>query len=263
VHSTAFNSFDSKGNPITITNGNTATVQQTAGSNGVNSAKAMMQAFERVGLVRTLAEPNLTAISGESAKFLAGGEFPVPVSQDTAGRVTVEFKQFGVGLGFSPIVLGPGRISLKVSTEVSEISNLNSFSATSTGGATLVIPGLNVRRVETTVELPSGGAIMLAGLLQNTTKQNLDSLPGLMELPVIGSLFRSRDFLNNESELVVIITPYIVKPTSPDQLATPADGLVIANDIETDLLGRLNRGFKKPEAAAGKTYQGPFGYVVE
>ena len=222
----------------------------------------MIQAFERVGLVRTLAEPNVTAISGESAKFLAGGEFPVPVSQDSSGRITVEFKQYGVGLGFSPVVLGPGRISLKVSTEVSEISSLNAFSASgSTSGSALVIPGLNVRRVETTVELPSGGALMLAGLLQNTTKQTLDALPGLMELPVIGSLFRSRDFLNNQSELVVIITPYLVKGTSPDQLSTPADGLVIANDFETDLLGHLNSGFSKP--AAGATYQGPFGYVVE
>ena len=244
------------------TNWNTAVPAATAGSTGVNQAKAMIQAFERVGLVRTLAEPNVTAISGESAKFLAGGEFPVPVSQDSSGRITVEFKQYGVGLGFSPVVLGPGRISLKVSTEVSEISSLNAFSASgSTSGSALVIPGLNVRRVETTVELPSGGALMLAGLLQNTTKQTLDALPGLMELPVIGPLFRSRDFLNNQSELVVIITPYLVKGTSPDQLSTPADGLVIANDFETDLLGHLNSGFTKP--AAGATYQGPFGYVVE
>ena len=243
-------------------NWNTAVPATTAGSTGVNQAKAMIQAFERVGLVRTLAEPNVTAISGESAKFLAGGEFPVPVSQDSSGRITVEFKQYGVGLGFSPVVLGPGRISLKVSTEVSEISSLNAFSASgSSSGSTLVIPGLNVRRVETTVELPSGGALMLAGLLQNTTKQTLDALPGLMELPVIGSLFRSRDFLNNQSELVVIITPYLVKGTSPDQLATPADGLVMASDFETDLLGHLNSGFSKP--AAGATYQGPFGYVVE
>ena len=240
-----------------------STAQTSVGKSGLNQAAALMQAFERVGLVRTLAEPNLTAVSGESAKFLAGGEFPVPVSQDSSGRITVEFKQFGVGLGFSPVVLGPGRISMRVSTEVSEISNINGFSSTGSTGTTLVIPGLSVRRVETTVELPSGGAIMLAGLLQNTTKQNLDSLPGLMEVPVIGSLFRSRDFVNNQSELVVIITPYIVKPTSPDQLATPADGMVIATDLETDLLGRLNKGFSKPAAGAGSTYQGPFGYVVE
>ena len=245
-----------------IANWNTAVPTATAGSTGVNQAKALIEAFERVGLVRTLAEPNVTAISGESAKFLAGGEFPVPASQDSSGRITVEFKQYGVGLGFSPVVLGPGRISLKVSTEVSEISSLNAFSASGgSSGATLVIPGLNVRRVETTVELPSGGALMLAGLLQNTTRQTLDAVTGLMELPILGPLFRSRDFLNNQSELVVIITPYLVKPTSPDKLSTPADGLVIASDFETDLLGRLNSGFSKP--SAGATYQGPYGYVVE
>lgn len=249
-----------------VPNWNTATVQNTVGSPGVNQATAKIQAFERVGLVRTLAEPNVTAISGESAKFLAGGEFPVPVSQDATGKITVEFKQYGIGLGFSPIVLGSGRISMKISTEVSEINSLNSFSTGTSSGATLVIPGLNVRRVETAVELPSGGAIMLAGLIQNTTKQTLDSLPGLLELPVLGTLFRSRDFQNNQSELVVILTPYIVKPTSLDQLATPADGMVFASDIETDLLGRMTKGFSKPAAAngaAGATYRGPFGYVVE
>lgn len=246
---------------------NTATVTNTVGNKGVNQATAKILAFERVGLVRTLAEPNVTAISGESAKFLAGGEFPVPISQDATGKVSVEFKQYGIGLGFSPIVLGSGRISMKISTEVSEINSLNAFSSASTStGATLVIPGLNVRRVETAVELPSGGAIMLAGLIQNTTKQTVDSLPGLMELPVLGTLFRSRDFQNNQSELVVILTPYIVKATSLDQLSTPADGLVFASDIETDLLGRMTRGFSKPAAAngaAGATYRGPFGYVVE
>lgn len=249
-----------------FSNWNTATVQNTVGSQGVNQATAKIQAFERVGLVRTLAEPNVTAISGESAKFLAGGEFPVPVSQDATGKITVEFKQYGIGLGFSPIVLSSGRISMKISTEVSEINSLNSFSTGTTGGATLVIPGLNVRRVETAVELPSGGAIMLAGLIQNTTKQTLDSLPGLLELPVLGALFRSRDFQNNQSELVVILTPYIVKPTTMDRLSTPADGMVFASDIETDLLGRMTRGFSKPAAsndAAGATYRGPFGYVVE
>ena len=250
-----------------IPNWDTATVTNTVGNQGVNQATAKIKAFERVGLVRTLAEPNVTAISGESAKFLAGGEFPVPVSQDATGRISVEFKQYGIGLGFSPIVLGSGRISMKISTEVSEINSLSSFSSGSTsGGLTLVIPGLNVRRVETSVELPSGGAIMLAGLIQNTTKQTIDSLPGLLELPVLGTLFRSRDFQNSQSELVVILTPYIVKATTLDQLSTPADGMVFASDIETDLLGRMTRGFSKPavaNGAAGATYRGPFGYVVE
>ena len=245
-----------------------------AGSSGVNSAQSMIQAFERVGLIRTLAEPNLTAISGESARFLAGGEFPVPVAQDSQGRISIEFKPYGVGLGFTPVVLGPGRISLKISTEVSELTSVGAFtlstSTTSANGTTtsspgLSIPGLTVRREETVVELPSGGALAIGGLMQTQTKQTLDSLPGLMQLPVLGSLFRSRDFQNNESELVIIVTPYLVKAARPDQLQTPADGLVIASDVETTLLGRLNAasGKNKTQAVATKTYQGPFGYVVD
>jgi pilus assembly protein CpaC len=249
----------------TLANGDTATLQTTAGSKGLNQAKAMVEAFESAGLVRTLAEPTLAAISGESAKFLAGGEFPVPVARDALGAITVEYKQYGVGLGFTPIVLGPGRISLKVSTEVSQLNNTGGFTLTSTSTSTnLTIPSLTVRRVETSVELPSGGSMMLAGLLQNTTQQTLASLPGLLQLPVLGPLFRSRDFLNNESELVVIITPYIVKPTTLDRLSTPADGLVIASDTETTLLGSLNKASGKGDAAPkDKTYQGPFGYVVD
>jgi pilus assembly protein CpaC len=219
----------------------------------------------------------LTAVSGEAAKFLAGGEFPVPVGEDNTGRVTVEFKQFGVGLGFTPVVLSGGRISLKVSTEVSELTNLGAFSLTTsntsttsagtsvtTSGPSVTIPGLNVRRAETTVELPSGGAMMIAGLLQEETKQNLDSLPGLMNLPVLGALFRSRDYQSGETELVVIVTPYLVKPTSPADLQTPADGLQLADDAQTLLLGRLNKVYKTPPAAvAGRTYQGPVGYVIQ
>ena len=262
----SFGNYGPNGGNAAFGTGNANTVMNTAGSNGINTASAMLQAFESAGLVRTLAEPTLTAISGESAKFLAGGEFPVPVSRDLTGMISVEFKTYGVGLGFTPIVLGPGRISLKVSTEVSEISKNNGFTLDNTAtSTTLVIPGLNVRRVETTVELPSGGAMMLAGLLQNTTSQTLAGLPGLLQLPVLGPLFRSRDFLNNESELVVIITPYIVKPVSPDQLSTPADGLVIASDMETDLLGKLNKASGKtaPSSAPNTSYQGPFGYVVD
>jgi pilus assembly protein CpaC len=250
-----------------------STTQTTSGATGLNQAGSTIDAFERVGLVRTLAEPNLTAVSGESAKFLAGGEFPVPVGEDTTGRTTIDFKPYGVGLGFTPVVLSGGRISLKVSTEVSELSNLGAFSlsagsSTSASGAssttTVTVPGLNVRRAETTVELPSGGAMMIAGLLKEETKQDLDSLPGLMNLPVLGALFRSRDYQEGETELVVIVTPYLVKPTSPADLQTPADGLQVANDAETILLGRLNKVYKAPPAAvAGRTYQGPVGYVIE
>ena len=245
-----------------------ATVQNgLAGASGLNQATAMIQAFERVGLVRTLAEPNLTAVSGESARFLAGGEFPVPISEDNEGRVTVDFKTYGVGLGFTPVVMSEGRISLKVSTEVSELSNNGAVNLSSNGNS-LSVPGLTVRRTETTVELPSGGAMMISGLLQQQTKQNLDALPGMTNLPVLGALFRSRDYLSGETELVVIITPYLVKPTSPDQLQTPTDGLEIADDLQTDLLGKLNKTSNAPAAAAaatvaGKGPQGPYGYVIE
>ncbi len=245
--------------------GTIATPQTTAGSTGLNKAGATIQAFEQVGLIRTLAEPNLTAVSGESAKFLAGGEFPVPSGISTNGQVSVDFKTFGVGLGFTPVVLSAGRISLKISTEVSELSNQGSFTvSTGTGAAGLTIPGLTVRRAETTVELPSGGSMMIAGLLNEETKEDLSSLPGLMNLPVLGALFTSRDYQEGETELVVIVTPYLVNPTSPADLQTPADGLQIADDAQTVLLGRLNRVYKaRPAAVAGKTYQGPIGYVIE
>ena len=236
-----------------------------AGSPGLNSGTGMLQAFERVGLVRTLAEPNLTVVSGEAGKFLVGGEFPVPTGQDSSGKVSIEFKPYGVGLGYTPIVMSSGRISLKLSTEVSELSSLGAFTlASSTAGAALVVPGLTVRRAETTVELPSGGSLMIAGLLQQQTKQNIDALPGMTSLPILGSLFRSRDYLNGETELVVIITPYIVDPTGPQELQTPADGLQMANDMGTVLLGRLNKVVKAPAGAnAGRAYQGPVGYVIE
>jgi pilus assembly protein CpaC len=227
-------------------------------------ASATIQAFERVGLVRTLAEPNLTAISGESAKFLAGGEYPVPVGQDNNGRVTVEFKPYGVGLNFTPVVLSEGRISLKIATEVSELSTDGAFSISNGSTATLSIPSLKLRRSETTVELPSGGAMMIAGLLQQQTKQDIDKVPGLADAPVLGALFRSRDYLSGETELAIIVEPYVVNATSPDKLQTPVDGLDLTNDAATNLLGKLNKASNVPAAAvAGKSLQGPYGYVID
>jgi pilus assembly protein CpaC len=170
-----------------------------------------------------------------------------------------------MGLGFTPVVLSDGRISLKLSTEVSELSNEGSFTLSNGNGAPgLTIPALSVRRAETTVELPSGGAMMIAGLLQSKSKETLDSLPGMMNLPVLGALFRSRDFQNGETELVIIVTPYLVGPTSPGNLQTPADGLQLATDAQTILMGKLNKSAKAPpQATAGRTYQGPYGYVIE
>ena len=262
----AYYSLPGAQNSTWVDRSNPANPIQTgrAGSPGLNQAQAMLQAFERTGLVRTLAEPNLTAISGESAKFLAGGEYPVPVGEDSTGRVTLEFKPYGVGLAFTPVVMSEGRISLKLSTEVSELSSDGAFNLPAGGGSSLTIPALKLRRTETTVELPSGGAMMISGLLQQQTKQDIDSFPGLASLPVLGALFRSRDYLSGETELAIIITPYIVKPTSPDQLQTPIDGLQIADDISTDLMGKINKASKvAPEVTANKSLQGPYGYVIE
>jgi len=266
VHGKTFftGSYDANGNPIFGGNGDTATVQNTAGSTGVNSAKSMLQAFERVGLVRTLAEPSLTAVSGEAGHFLVGGEFPVPTGSDTSGKVTIEFKPYGVGLGYTPVVMSGGRISLKISTEVSELSSLGAFTLAASSTTSLTVPGLAVRRAETTVELPSGGSFMIAGLLQQTTKQTIDSIPGMTSMPILGTLFRSRDFLNGQTELVVIVTPYIVDPTRPQNLQTPADGLKFAGDMSTVFMGRLNKVVKAPPGAnVGRAYQGPVGYVIE
>ncbi|WP_297512868.1 type II and III secretion system protein family protein [uncultured Caulobacter sp.] len=250
--------YQDKGNPLANVTNN------LAGSDGVNSAKGMLQAFERVGLVRTLAEPNLAAVSGEAGHFLVGGEFPVPTGSDLSGKVTLEFKPYGVGLGYTPVVMSGGRISLKVSTEVSELTSVGAFSLAAGPNATLTVPGLSVRRAETTVELPSGGSFMIAGLLQQTTKEMIDAVPGMTSMPILGALFRSRDFLNNQTELVIIITPYIIDPTKPQNLQTPADGLRFADDMSTVLLGRLNKVVKAPAGAnAGRAYQGPVGYVIE
>jgi pilus assembly protein CpaC len=233
------------------------------------NASACIAAFERVGLVRILAEPNLTSVNGESAEFLAGGEFPVPVGRNQSNgqtTISVEFKPFGVRLAFRPIVLSQGRISLQLSTEVSELTTTGAFTLGGDGDDALVIPALNVRRASSTVELPSGGSLMIAGLLREDTRQNIDQLPGVGNLPVLGSLFRSRDYLSGETELVIIIEAYIVSPTSPGRLQTPADGLIIANDAQTLLFGQLNQQYSPSNGAAPGTdagWSGPVGYVIE
>lgn len=239
-----------------------------------SSVGAAFDALERVGIVRTLAEPNITAVSGESAKFLAGGEFPVPVSQDNEGNIGIEFKPFGVGLAFTPVVLSEGRISLKVSTEISELSNQGAFQGQSIAGVTtsgevitaqtLTIPSLTVRRAESVVELPSGGSMMLAGLIQSRTRQTIDQLPGLKKLPVLGALFQSRDFINEETEMVVIITPYLVDPAKKDELKSPADGFVNASDPKTIFFGKLNAQYAEAGKGLSKdNYSAPVGFIEE
>lgn len=229
------------------------------------SIDAQIRAMEQSGVLRTLASPNLTAISGESAKFLAGGEFPVPggSSCDPPGSnnctVTIQFKPFGVALDFTPVVLSSGRVSLKVATEVSELSTAGSIQLA--GG--INIPSLKVRRASSTVELPSGGALVLGGLLQETTRQNINGVPGLMNIPILGTLFRSRDYQTGQTELMIMVTPYLVRPTSPANLARPDDGFADADDPSTILLGRLNRIYGGHGDRPKRAYHGNYGFILD
>lgn len=194
-----------------------------------------LRALERQGLIRTLAEPNLTAISGEAAKFRAGGKFPVLVPAQDAPP-SVQFQDYGVYVAFTPVVQSEQRISLKIETEVSELTNVG---AVVTAGYS--VPALKSREAKSTVELPSGGSIALAGLLSDDVRQNIDGFPGLKDVPLLGALFRSRDFVNRETELVVIVTAYVVRPTSRSNFALPTDGLAPADDLTSAFFGHLNK----------------------
>jgi pilus assembly protein CpaC len=209
-----------------------------------------------------LAEPNLTALNGETASFLAGGEFPIPVFQVNNG-ITVEFKTFGVGLAFTPHLLDAGRINLRVRPEVSQLS--------AAGAVTLSgfsIPALTTRRAETTVELGSGQSFVIAGLLQNNTTQDISRVPLLGDLPILGALFRSDQFRRNESELVIIVTPYVVRPVSANRIASPTDGFVAPNDVERILGGityrpQLNDRDQQPRTKEGQGLIGPSGFQLD
>jgi len=224
-----------------------------------NGIMGTIRALEREGMVRMLAEPTLTAISGESANFLAGGEFPVPTGRDRDGNITIEYKPYGVGLTFTPVVLSEGRISIRVKTEVSELSQEDAFEL-----GDIVLPSITVRRAETTLELPSGGSLVLGGLLQDTVRQNITGFPGLKRLPVLGALFRSRDFLRQETELVIIVTPYLVQPVPVTALARPDDGFAPASDSAGIFLGRINRMYSTQGAPSQDGgYQGRFGFIFD
>lgn len=221
---------------------------------GLDRLNATLEALETDGQIKTLAEPNLTALSGETAKFLAGGEFPVvtpPVVAGGAGSTT--FKPFGVRLEFTPVVLNSGRISMRIMTEVSDRAVFNEG------------VGTTARHAETTVEIPSGGSLVLAGLLQNNVDDRLSGVPWLGDIPVLGALFRSAAFNRRETELVVIATPYVVQPTRPDKLTLPTDGFGSPSDIDLFLLGRLHSryaGSGKPPPKPGAAAK-PFGYILE
>ncbi|MEP3046692.1 MAG: type II and III secretion system protein family protein [Roseibium sp.] len=240
---------------------NPSVVNQAVGgiafNSGGTSLSAQIDALQREGVIRTLAEPTLTAISGENASFLAGGEFPIPISNND-GEISVEFKKFGVGLDFTPVVLSGGRISLRVKTEVSELSNEGAVSA---GGIT--ISALKVRRAESTMELPSGGTLVMAGLLKESYSQAIEGVPGLMQIPILGSLFKSRDFLRDQTELAVFVTPYIVRPVAAQKLVRPDKNLIPPSDAETIFLNRLNKIFNPAGEEAAGTYHGQVGFIYK
>lgn len=238
-------------NPIGLLDPRQIITSYTSGNDRIT---AIVQALETDGLLRTLAEPNLTAVSGEAAKFHAGGEVAICGSRDTNGNCQTDFREFGVSLQFTPVVLDQGRINLKITTEVSELS----VSLAVNG-----VPGFTSRSAETTVELPSGGSMMLAGLIKDSMRQQVNGTPGLKDLPVLGSLFRSRSYTANETELVVIVTPYLVGPVHENQLATPADNFNAPTDRQTILFGRLNKVYGTPGKHPDGVYHGNIGFIVE
>jgi pilus assembly protein CpaC len=196
---------------------------------------------ERVGLVTTLSQPNLTALSGESAEFLAGGEFPIPISQGL-GSTAIEYRKYGVSLTYTPTVLSNGRISIRVRPEVSELSSQGSVTLNG-----FQIPALTIRRAETTIELGSGQSFMIAGLMSNYSQNNIDKTPGAGDLPILGSLFRSTNYKRGETELVIVVTPYLVKPVSDGDIVLPTDGYSAPNELQR-LLGNMETGSHKGPA---------------
>ena len=261
------NPFTASNAPLVPDNG---LVGAALNKTGLPSVTATLRAMESAGVVKTLAEPNLTAISGESATFISGGEFPIPTGvscqTSTSGVVsgcvqTVSFKKFGISLNFTPVVLTEGRISLRVMTEVSEVSTENSLQG-GAGGTT--IPSIKTRRAETTLEIPSGGSVAMAGLIQEQTKQAINGLPGADQIPILGGLFRSQDYVNHQTELMVIVTPYVVRAVAQKELSRPDDGFAPASDSQSALLGRINRIYgvaARVDPVSGT--QGNFGFIID
>ncbi|WP_061927888.1 type II and III secretion system protein family protein [Altererythrobacter epoxidivorans] len=200
---------------------------------------------ERIGLITTLSQPNLTALSGETANFLAGGEFPIPISQGL-GTTAIEYRNYGVSLAYTPTVLSNGRISIRVRPEVSELSSQGSVTING-----FQIPALTIRRAETTVELGSGQSFMIAGLMSNNSQNSLDKAPGIGDMPIIGNLFRSRSYRKGETELVIIVTPYLVEPVSANEIKLPTDGFKAANEIQQLL------GYQEHDSESGASRPGP------
>lgn len=243
--------------------------QQTQSTLGwVNGASndavtATIQAMERNNLARILAEPTLTTVSGEAANFLVGGEFPIPVGVDSTSGLSIEFKEFGISLAFVPIVHSPERVSLRVKSEVSELTTEGAISVPLTTTATVTIPAISVRRAETSLELPSGGSMVMAGLIHENTRAAAEGLPGLKNLPVLGALFKSTDFLQEQTELVIIATPYLVKPQPRKKLTRPDKNLQFANNKNGVFLSHLNKVYAADGAKVEGRFNGRVGFILD
>lgn len=279
---TQYNPFGINGalsaNTSSVNFPNSAVLTPSTSALNINSGSgllATLQAFERYGVTRTLAEPTVTAVSGEAAHLTVGGEFPYSTgyvcSGSVAGTTTTAvsqtlncsngaaFKPYGITLNFEPVVLSEGRILLHLATEVTDLDFTRSVII---GGAPT--PGLIVRKNDTTIELPSGGSIATAGLIRQQSQQVINGLPGLLNIPILGTLFRSRDYQRNETELIVIVTPIIVKPVAQTALARPDDGFTDASDPQAWLLGRMNRLYATPSnPQAAKDYRGHVGFIQD
>jgi pilus assembly protein CpaC len=257
-------------NPVTLMAETTNTLR--VGKLTGQSASALISALEQEGFITSLAEPNLTAMSGQTASFLAGGEFPVPISGSSSTTngfptITVEFKSFGVSLAFTPTVIDANHLNLRVRPEVSELSTIGEVSVPLTSTATVTIPALTVRRAETSVELGSGESFALAGLLMHTSQQLVSKVPWIGDIPIIGAVFRSDRFQRGETDLVVIVTPYLVQP-SATRLAAPTDGLVLPHDAQRVLFSdKYRQGLPGPARgpldAGGKGLIGPGGFRLD
>lgn len=250
-------------NPFAV-NGVLAASEATLNwAKGNQSLSATLQAFEREGVAHTLAEPTVTAVSGESAKFMAGGTIPIATSEScTTGICQIGFVQqpYGVTLNFTPVVLSQGRIQLRIATEVTDIDA--STQITLPGGVT--IPGFRTRNNVTTVELPSGGSIASAGLIGTQTQSAVNGLPGLMKIPVLGALFRSHDYQRNETELLIVVTPYIVHAIDPNQVVRPDQNFQEASDPQAWFLGRVNRIYSTSGALQPMPgYSGKIGFITQ
>ena len=258
------NPFTANGSPLA----SNSLVASAVNRAGIPTVTATLRAMESAGVMRTLAEPNLTAISGESATFIVGGEFPFPTGvtcqtnpQGAVGQCapSIAFKKFGISLNFTPVVLTEGKISLRVMTEVSEISNQNAISISGVN-----VPSLKTRRAETTLEIPSGGSLAMAGLIQEQTKQAVNGMPGVDQIPVLGQLFRSQDYVNNQTELMVIVTPYVVRAVAQKELSRPDDGFAPSSDAQSALFAQINRIYGVPARVEQiGNYQANFGFIID